>query len=355
MECERGEEPMMLRLVVRVAAICTISLGMLTASTAQTDPQTDDWSRQDQKYMERMNRGKEEENKEKPKTPEDIRKLYLEEANALIRDRNYGVKKSEHYRIKSDDPRLDLSDGVDLLERFQEYFVKYWEGEAELTPLNEPSQVYLFYSYFKYNKVLTGKARFGDFRPAGHYRSDLDVITLHSDGSPLSELPGALVHEATHQLVEKMLFGAGPLRPTWVNEGLATYFQRTGLKAMGGPSTSLAKSGKKSRSTSSRDKLAILKRVVGDKKDPFSILHLLDMTDPGEFYGNNACVNYTASWTLTHYLLHGEDGSYRAPFIRYIQGDAALTHGSNVLLEALGVDRPSFESGWKSHIRKIRP
>ena len=38
----------------RFAAVLVACLGLLSPVLSQSDPQTEDWSRQDQKYMERM-------------------------------------------------------------------------------------------------------------------------------------------------------------------------------------------------------------------------------------------------------------------------------------------------------------
>ncbi len=338
----------------RVTAIMAISLVMLPSAPAQSDPQTEDWSRQDQQYMERMKREGEQE-KQESKSPEEIREAFIEQAKELIRDKNYASKKTAHYMIRADDPRLDLAAAGLLLEQFREFFMQYWEGEPGLAPFEDKSQVFLFYSYYKFNKILTGKARFGEFRPAGHYRADLDLITLHSDSSALDELPGALVHEAAHQLVEKMLFGGGQRRPDWLDEGLANYFGFTGLKAMGEDSRSVEKRGNKPSPKGARSLLAELKRAMGDKKDRFSVIALLDMGDSQQFYGPEIRLNYAASWALVHYLLHGEEGAYRKPFIRMMKEDPAMAGGSEKLLQALGVDEATFKAGYERHARKMKP
>jgi len=350
---DRLEETMQNR-TAHAAVILTITWGALCPTLAQSDPQTEDWSRQDQKYMERMEQRNAEEKHEK-KDPEEIRLEYIENAKKLIRDKNYTVKKTARYLIRTDDPRLDLVAAGILLERFREFFEQFWEGEVELAPFEEKSQVFLFYSFYKYNKILTGKARFGEFRPAGHYRADLDLITLHSDSSPLDDLPGALVHEAAHQLVQKMLFEPGPRRPDWLDEGLANYFGFNGLKEMGEGSRSVAKSGKKPNPNGPREMLSQLKDALGDRESPFSVIELLDMEEPREFYGDRIRVHYAASWALVHYLLHGEEGRFREPFVRFMHEDPAMAGGAKKLLEMLGVDEAAFMSAYERHARKMKP
>ncbi len=339
---------------LRIAAIMAISLGLLPSVQAQSDPQTDDWSRQDRQYMERMKREDEPE-KQKNKSPEEIREALLEKAKELIRDKNYASKKTAHYMIRTDDPRLDLAAAGDLLERFRVFFVQFWEDEFDLEPFEDQSQVFLFYSFYKYNKIWTGKERFGEFRPAGHYRPDTDLITLHSDSSVLDALPGSLVHEAAHQLAEKMLFGGGPPRAGWLEEGLASYFGFTGLKAMGEGSRSVAKDRKSSSPKLARGRLAELKRTLGDKKSWFSVIDLMDIQESQEFYGADIRINYAASWVLVHYLLHGEEGAYREPFVRMMKEDQAMAGGSEKVLAALGVDEATFKAGYEHHAKKMKP
>ncbi len=336
---------MLSRKVALILIVLLAVLASLPSTSAQSDPQTDDWSRQDRLYQERMKR-QQKEAEEPPLSQEEFRQAYIEKANRLIHDRNYQVKKSEHYMVRTDDPRLDLSACTALLEHNLQYFLGFWKDRADPTQMKERSEVYLFYSYYKYNKVLTGEARFGTFRPAGHYRRGLDVITLHSDGSPLSELAGSLVHEATHQLAEKTLFPDEPPRPVWLDEGLASWFQFSGLKAMGGAPASLVKTGKVPRSTAARRMLRELRSALRNRKEPFSILSLLELQDPRDFYGGPVGLHYAASWALVDYLLTGENGRYR---------DFVLDGGTGPLPATLGMDETAFETRFKEHVRKMNP
>ena len=340
-----------------VAAILTISLGLLSPAPAQSDPQTEDWSRQDQKYMEKM-KPRNEEEKQEPKSPEAIREEFVQEAKELIRDKNYAAKKTAHYMVRTDDPRVDPAAAGLQLEQFRSFFIRYWADEVELRPYESISPVFIFYSYYKFNKMVTGKARFDEFQPAGHYRGGLDLITLHSDGSALDELPVALVHEAAHQLMEMMHYGN---RSGWVSEGMADYFSLTETDSEGNYKegkigtlrNSVAKDGGKSRSNAARNHLEALKKALRKKDDGLRILDIVDIGTDREFYGPEIRVHYAVSWALVHYLLHGEEERYRAGFIRFMEQNGPTKTGSQVLLESIGTDAESFQSGFTRYVGKM--
>ncbi len=340
-----------------LAAILMITLGTLCHTLAQSDPQTEDWSRQDQRYMERMKKQGEQE-KQASRSPEAIREAYIQEAKKLIRDKNYAAKKTAHYMVRTDDPRLNPAAAGLLLEQFRNFFIQYWADEVELKPYESIAPVFIFYSYYKFNKIVTGKARFDEFQPAGHYRGGLDLITLHSDSSALGELPVTLVHEAAHQLMEMMHYGN---RSSWVSEGMANYFALTETDAHGSYSpgkigtvrNSVAKDGGKSRSAAARNHLVLLKKELRKKDGGLRILDIVDIRSHEEFYGPEIQLNYAASWVLVHYLLHGEEGRYRPGFIRFMEQDDPTNTGPEVLLESLGADAESFQTGFTRYAGKM--
>ena len=339
-----------------MVAVLAIALGLLSPALAQSDPQTEDWSRQDQKYMDRMKPPTEEENR--ARSPEDIRESYIKEAKELIRDKNYAVKETEHYLIRTDDPRVDPAAAGILLEQFRTFFVAYWADEVELRAYDRTSPVFLFYSYYKFNKIVTGKARFDAFQPAGHYKGDLDLITLHTDSSTLDEVPVTLVHEAAHQLMEKMHYGN---RSAWVSEGMANYFALTDADGkgtfkpgrIGGPRSSIAKEGDSARSAAARTHLSLLRKALKKKEDGLQILEIVDIGSRREFYGPEIRLHYAASWALVHYLLHGEDGRYRAGFIRFMESDGPDSTGSRALLLAIESEAEPFQAGFTRYVGKM--
>ncbi len=203
---------------------------ILTPAIAQQtiDDQTKDYEAEDARYYRRVRQAAEQEAREEERgTPEQMREAYLEKADALVRDRSYRSDSGPHYRIQTDDPRVDLDVTIRLLESFSSFFDEFWSDEIELHADGEPSRVFLFYSFYKYNQLLEGDWRFSYFRPAGHYQNEIDVLTLHSDASDPGGLADSLVHEATHQLLARRMYTGEAKQARWIAEGLATYFGHT--------------------------------------------------------------------------------------------------------------------------------
>ena len=179
---------------------------------------------------------------------------------------------------------------------------------AAVRTYDKQSRVFLFYSFYKFNQLLSGDWRFREVRPQGHYRKSVDVITLHTDPDGRQDLPDTLVHEASHQLVEQRIFGEGNPASLWVAEGLASYFGYTYLDAkgafhpgeIGGKRVSLVKG---ERAAPGREASARLKEFRRGTKafraengSPFTWIVSID--DPGTLYGQGAQFHYAASWLL---------------------------------------------------------
>lgn len=357
----------------RAAVIATA--GLLVSGAAAQDPrdpepdeQTERWEREDRRYFERRVRPKPADPTPTapaaPVTPETVRGEAIEElwelADSLIRDRNYRSVDTGTVVLRTDDPRLDVRACADLVAAFRAWFDGFWEGRVELRPADEPSRLYLFFSFYKYNKLWSGSERFPEFRPAGHYRGYFDTIVAHSDGTSPGALPELLVHETAHQLLTRRVPGFGVGADPWLVEGGATYFAntlagsggafRTGV--VGGKSGSIFKNGDRPAAIGPGQELKLARERL--RGDPTAALAALFV--PERFYdSSDARGNYALAWVLVHYLFHGDDGTHAdafASFLRAAQetGDT----GQDALLEALALTDDELAKRVVRHAKGMR-
>ena len=348
-------------------AAVLLLLGAVPAA-AQEDKQTREIRERDRRYYERQSQ--QEERTPAPQQPGDARAqeardarvlAFLKEADRLIRDRNHESKTTAHYRVQTDDPRLDPVAAAALLESFRGFFEAYWSALTGRTSYEETSRIFLFYSYFKYNQLLTGKKLFDTFQSSGHYRPYFDVVVIHTDSVPPGDLGGTLVHEAAHQLMTNEIFGPDNSEPPWLSEGIAAYFgymQRHAdgefvPAAIGGKGISLFRGLKKTAEGSGARRLREVRQSVKKSGAP-PLRELVAAEDPSVFYGEGIQERYSLSWLLVHYLFHGEDGALAEPFVAYLSKVASGGGGPEVFFAEIGRTPDELESGFRDYLLPLR-
>ena len=81
---------------------------------------------------------------------------------------------------------------------------------------------------------------------------------------------------------------------------------------------------------------------------------LVSNADPGVFYGGDVQANYSISWILVHYLLHGDDGAHADAFVRYLEAEAKGEGGSAGLYHELGMSAEELEAGFLTYAKKVK-
>ncbi len=328
---------------------------------AQADDQTREIQERDRRYYQQQAAQQQVAPVEGDPEAEKVRRALIREADSIIRDSNYSGKVGKYYKVQTDDPRLSPAASVQLLEAFRAHFQDFWEEQLPLTPYEQTSRVYLFYSYFKYNRLLTGKARFEEFRTVGHYRTSFDVVVVHTDSVP-GGLADVLVHEAAHQLTAQQLFAEvhGLVSP-WLSEGLASYFGFTfqgpdgtfQSGVIGGKSVALFPRAKRRQAGTGWERLQKFRK--GWKKDEVWPLGEFLGSDPASFYRESVEDHYAASWLLVHYLLHGDGERHRSRFVRFLQRVRQGEADSEALYRTLGMSGTELAREFTDHVRGLKP
>ena len=168
-----------LRLLIALSLVSAWLAGPALAQYEE-DEQTDDHSRQDQRYLERYQK-KETEPAVTPDPTQDRAKAeaeFLAFVDGLIRDRNYRAANSDRYRVQTDDPRVNPKAAAAVLERFRDFFDSFWSRRVEMKPYEKRSRVFLFYSFHKYNQLLGG-----DFSGSDHpeLEDSLTAVTFGTE------------------------------------------------------------------------------------------------------------------------------------------------------------------------------
>jgi hypothetical protein len=286
---------------------------------------------------------------------------YIDRADELISDKNYESRYTDHYQVKTDDPRFEVSEAANLLESFRIFFDGFWSDRIDLHPYDDPGRVYLFYSRYKYKQLLDVAEVTGIVLPVGHYRAFFDAVSIHTDTVSPADFPDVLVHEAAHQLVQQRLFGGARETDPWIAEGLASYFgytlrdDKNGFQAgrIGGKDVALIK---EVRAGSALERTGRFNNYRKDlRKGQVAPLEDL-IRDPSAaaFYNDQIDRNYAASWLLVHFLLHGDDGAHAGDFIRFLESDARREGGADEFFREIGMEPADLQAAFKEYVSKLK-
>lgn len=164
---------------------------------------------------------------------------------------------------------------------------------------------------------------------AGVFSEGVLMATAGGEVSP--QTWGVVQHEGFHQ------FAAAVIRanlPTWLNEGLAEYFaqaQFTGdsfVDALIPP-----------------ERLA---RLVGAMKaGRLKPLKDLMAMSRDQWNGRMATENYDQSWSLVHFLVHGQDGKYQAGFAQFVSRLGSGSNAGGAWKQANLPAAPALEADWR--------
>ncbi len=179
---------------------------------------------------------------------------------------------------------------------------------------------------------------------AGGYYSHGRAEIVTFDKPPVTQVLGTLVHEASHQVMRLYVEEA----PVWLGEGLAEYFEHS----LAGPDGGLALGGLDERH------VAYLTKLLDEGR--FTPLDVLDDLDYFQFhadgFGPLEIGHYGESWSLVHFLQHGEEGRYAELLPRYVmllREGADAGHAWDHLLDRAGLGRGALEEKWKAHVRRL--
>jgi len=137
----------------------------------------------------------------------------------------------------------------------------------------------------------------GFFSPGETKVVTYDPRAAHGD--PLSSLWSTLFHEASHQFTYLALPGGSADRPTWLNEGTASYFEGARLLANGSVEFNLVP----------EERLLALKHHFGEGKP--TLTEVVTYNAPGSYPGEY----YAFGWSLVYFFHNYEDDKSKRPYI----------------------------------------
>lgn len=153
-----------------------------------------------------------------------------------------------------------------------------------------------------------------------------------------------LQHEGFHQFAHACI---GTSLPLWVNEGLAEYF------GAGILTNSVFRIG-----IAGERRVEAIKIAIREKKT-FGFDELLGMT-AGRWQKNllvkpRGRLQYDQSWSMVHFLIHGDDGIYRNAFNYYLKLVAKGTESRAAFATAFGAkDTRAFRRRWEKYAMSVQ-
>jgi len=151
-------------------------------------------------------------------------------------------------------------------------------------------------------------------------------------------------HEAFHQFASSR-FAKGI--PTWLNEGLAEYFENTvyinGSIINGQVSNSTLQALQNDIQTNSCIRFLELMRMSQKTWNQ----NLVD---------GNGAKQYRQAWAMVHFLVHSNNGQYASSFDRYLLLIAKGVNHEEAFVSAFKTDDlESFERAWATYINNLKP
>ena len=239
---------------------------------------------------------------------------------------------SEHYRVRTNVPLHDAVMAVFDLECAYECFYALVGHPLHFREQVEPLAA----------QVHADRKSFPE--SAGDARSYFDrtVHVLFVNASGGFER-GAVVHEATHQLLDACIQSTRSMRgdvPGWLNEGLAEYIRA-------------ATSGPAGRALPAPEQFD-LKRFQehAQAKEPYDLSRVLNFGSDDFFGSVKSSLKYSESYTLVCWCLFGEEHKLRERFFGFLR-EACKGHSSeSAFKDELKLDDRAIEKSWTAFVKE---
>lgn len=240
--------------------------------------------------------------------------------------------RTEHYLIRSDlDERVCRNAGKLLeasLKHYQTYLVRPTASQADTAPF----EVYIFSGKAGFESYCRGALGSTPVHCAGLYSPLLKQLLIWNQSDHASTLR-TIRHEGLHQYVDSVTDSV----PTWLNEGLAEYFEVSTTR-LGVPGKGLVLP---------RNLRAL--RAMRRSTVPFSTLARMSHA---RFYQRSQ-VLYPLSWAWVHFFRHGSKAN-RAVFEAMLDGCSAGRPWLEVMRESLqDVDLEKLEREFWEYVQEL--
>lgn len=168
------------------------------------------------------------------------------------------------------------------------------------------------------------------FYMQGYYSAAQNEVAVWNK-KPASDLLKVLSHELTHAFIYQLYTRP----PVWVNEGICDYIASGSIRR-----------GRFERGALRFNYLdRLLKAEEGKTLIP---LHEL-VSEKGYREGNQKDLQYTQSWYLVYFLMHGENEKYQQPFMKYLKN---LEKEQNLSIESY-ISLKEIEKVWLKKLRHL--
>ena len=257
-------------------------------------------------------------------------------------DRSW-VASTRYYDIRTDLDREEAIPWGRHLDRMHEEYAKRMAGLPPRAPAR--LEVLLFRRQIDY--VATLASRFGiDATGSGgmfFVGPRGSGLALFLEKLPRRRVEHVIQHEGFHQFAFSRF---GTDLPIWANEGLAEYF---GEGLFIGTEFVLGQSDPRA--------IEQVRRAV-ESRSFLAFYDLLRWT-PGQWNARvrqaDASLQYRQSWSIVHFLVHGDGGRWQGPFEDYLRLINRGTPADQAFARVFGEDLGPFQQKWIEYAMSARP
>lgn len=258
--------------------------------------------------------------------------------SGLAKDEWISVR-SKNFHLVGNATEKDIRQVATKLEQFRETFRVLFPGMKVTSPI--PSTVIVFKNNSSYRPY---KPKLADGKPddgiAGYFQSgeDVNYITLSTErqsGEHEEDRYGTIFHEYVHFMLDTS-FGKTAI-PTWLNEGLAEYYQT--FQIVNDQQVTVGYTQEGHLRLLSQSKLIPLKQFF--EVSNYS-LHATG--------GHSRSIFYAQAWALIHYFMQGNQGANLKGLSRFITLVARDVEPEAAFKQAFNSDYAAMEKELRKYI-----
>lgn len=250
---------------------------------------------------------------------------------------------------------------VEMLGRVIESAVqahqRFWSERVELRPLSKEILIYAFARQSDHDRLHRLWAGSDSPRSStqGEYIPSSRILSLPCEAMG-GHLPVPyLIHEAIHMLNYERVYADGTITSRWFEEGLASYFgfsrvdARLRIKEGTIDRSSLLNLEDHRIQFDPRTEIREHRHRL-EQQGPLALRTLIGAAASDDLWASDRSSRaYGSSWSLVHFLLHGEKGKYRQAFMDYAVLEANGQGGLEAFAGLFGADLDALEASWHEY------